>query len=501
MSSAPTLSFSLTAPSLFGPRTGSLTLRRHGNQSIRIDTPGLMVSTSRGIVPHISRDHHKLTPAIRWVHVPFETFLESNPPVPTKQPGPNPLHTFLGYSLAQHIVALSLRDPANGRQMPANGNDYITSYSAHGVKKVTPAQWRSYVRACTPDIVVALPDIPFTGPPYSQKRTTKSIDRSATWLANILSHEEDAPPLNILVHMAGGISAAARHAFTDNLTETLHGKEAESVRPFKCLNDGVAGYIFDLLPIRQAMDASADTDPLNHPAETISLLKASLKSGSSDKLRVVNCVESPHQALRLIRDVGIDVFDSKWAQDAANVGVALDFTFPVQRSRGKRDLGHNLYQQVYSTDFSAFADCFIGGAGAAAAPGAAVCPCAACSPLTPATAILHSTIDEPRPAVVGFQPPFTRAYLHHLLQTHEMSAHSLLAMHNLAVLDAFFAGVRAVLERDGTGAEFTSEVDTFCDEYDESMATFVEARTMWKEVDVARGKGRLGREKANTDGD
>ena len=47
-----------------------------------------------------------------------------------------------------------------------------------------------------------------------------------------------------------------------------------------------------------------------------------------------------------------------------------------------------------------------------------------------------------------WQPPprhFSRAYLHHLLHTHEMSAHTFLAAHNLAVLDAFFAGIRSTL--------------------------------------------------------
>jgi hypothetical protein len=74
--------------------------------------------------------------------------------------------------------------------------------------------------------VVALSDIPFTDPPYSQKRLTKSIDRSGKWLADILRISGDAslPQPNrpsVLVHMAGGVSIAARRAFADSLLDTL----------------------------------------------------------------------------------------------------------------------------------------------------------------------------------------------------------------------------------------------------------------------------------------
>jgi queuine tRNA-ribosyltransferase len=39
--------------------------------------------------------------------------------------------------------------------------------------------WRSYVLTMQPDIAFALSDTPFTAAPHSQKRLTKSIERSA----------------------------------------------------------------------------------------------------------------------------------------------------------------------------------------------------------------------------------------------------------------------------------------------------------------------------------
>ncbi|KAJ7209542.1 tRNA-guanine(15) transglycosylase-like protein [Mycena pura] len=469
------LSFSATSTSCFGARTGSLTLGRP-SATLVLSTPGLIVATSRGVVPHLSRDQYKRTPAIRCLHVPFESFLEQSPPLPTLQPGSHPLHTFIGFDPRKHILALALRDPADSRETPANGTDHVSAATERGIKKVTTEQWRTYVRACTPDIVVALTDIPWTPPPFSQKRLTKSIERSAAWLAHLLA--PGPQPLNVLVHMAGGISAPARRAFANSLMETLHGQEAGNVLPYRCLDDGVAGYIFDLIPLYCAINASTDATS-SDPPEIAGLLKASLVSTSPAKLRVVNSATSPHEILRLIRDVGVDMFDSKWAQEAAHFGVAFDFIFPVQKSGSRRDIGHNLYRAQYAHDFSRFAD------------SAPACLCASCAPVAPPSVIAHSEFDAHSPATSP-PAPYTRAYVHHLLQTHEMSAHALLVMHNLTVLDAFFAGVRGVLQR---GENFEEQVDTFAEEYDEGSAIIEEARMVWKNVEMARGKGRLARER------
>ena len=77
------LNFSLTSPNptRYGPRVGNVILKRSrdtnipddGSDHLQISTPNLLTTTSRGVVPHISRDHYKLTDAIIWVNVPFET--------------------------------------------------------------------------------------------------------------------------------------------------------------------------------------------------------------------------------------------------------------------------------------------------------------------------------------------------------------------------------------------------------------------------------------------
>ena len=65
-----------SAPATFSPRLGTVSLSRppeDNTASIEVPTPGLITSTSRGVVPHLSGDHTALSEAIRWVHVPFES--------------------------------------------------------------------------------------------------------------------------------------------------------------------------------------------------------------------------------------------------------------------------------------------------------------------------------------------------------------------------------------------------------------------------------------------
>lgn len=428
---------------------------------------------------------------------------------------------------------------------------------------MTPTDWKRYAFQMQPDIVFALSDTPFTAPPHSQKRITKSIERSVEWLVNLLQAPEDGDMSpssqrteghaqqrlpNVIVNMAGGCSIPAREAFARSLCETLHGPEREAIKPLNCLNDGLAGYSVDLATLRAAMATSLAShrsathheqqsveDMFNgavapmHMATTevgtrseslqsavsssvVPIIKASLNYLPEQQLRLVTGVRSPHEILRLILDVGLDLFDAGLAIATANVGVALDFVFPLSAIQceqagsesKKQDVGHNLYDPIYSHQFGRLADCLAGaGENISESPSGHVlqiCHCIACSPHLLASQILHSTIDveshreDGRKVMYG--TPHTRAYVHHLLNTHEMSAYTLLVAHNLAVLDSFFAGIREVIGRDSCDvARFAREVERFERRYDESMTVLSAAKRDWNHVELARGKGRLARER------
>jgi len=157
MTSSSSLTFSLSPRSskLFSPRLGTLLFNRTCGDSaatVQLNTPTFITTTSRGVVPHLSRDNARGTNAVRWINVPFESLyvlplfcrqsadcevsLEHAPPVPTLQAGANPLHTFLGFTSGKHILSLSARDPADGREMPANGKGHVAVMTVRGVRKV-----------------------------------------------------------------------------------------------------------------------------------------------------------------------------------------------------------------------------------------------------------------------------------------------------------------------------------------------------------------------------
>ncbi|OBZ66505.1 Pre-mRNA-splicing factor CLF1 [Grifola frondosa] len=471
----------------FGARLGKLSIHRQNeNTTLDVDTPALITATSRGIVPHLSRDHVRATDAIRCINIPFESFLERSPPVPTLVNGAHPLHSFLGYLPSQHVVFMCPRDPSDSRKMPPNSKDYISVHCTRGVRKVTAPSWSSYIQACNPDIAVALSDIPFTPTPYSQKRLTKSIERSTAWLVDLLKLGRSSPlkPLsktpslphtpNLLVHMVGGGEAQARNVFAESLTDALESKELDQLNPLITLDQGVTGYVFDLVSLRSALGAdnipesnllTESTDEKLSSASSGStfddslalspLLQASLAPLPSDKLRVVNSARSPHEMLRLIRDVGIDLFDVSWAQRAADIGIALDFrfpvcrqpdkvdgcTFPARRQSGKRDLGHNLFDSKFAHDHSRLAASFLDGQSAG-------------------QSLLHTAI---HPVLPPSSSPHPRDVF------------------ALSVGDA--------------QSTFAEEVTLFLDTYNEDMVVFHEAKAMWTKVEMARGKGRLAREK------
>lgn len=77
-----------------------------------------------------------------------------------------------------------------------------------------------------------------------------------------------------------------------------------------------------------------------------------------------------------------------------------------------------------------------------------------------------------------------------------MSSHALLAMHNLTVIDAFFAGIRKVLNKPDGNEAFAAETGRFNATYDEELTVLKDARMDWARVDRERGKGRLTRERA-----
>ena len=376
---------------------------------------------------------------------------------------------------------------------------------------------------------MALSDTPYTQAPQSQKRLQKSTERSTAWLAHLLQHPnaESSDVLtgrpSVLVNLVGGSDKRARMAFAESLVEVLHGKEQESISPLRTLDEGVVGYQVEIPPLRSVLKAErtedlsrSAQDAFNESEELFSLMRASLEPLPATKLRISYGATFPHEILGLISDVGVDLFDSHWAQKAADIGIALDFIFPApgsgtsqryfcpppkSRSSSVVDIGHNLFNFDYANDHSRLASSFLDNDSNVGRPSdpevkPPPCACGACSPKPPSTTLLYDQVTQQPDRSIPSLPPYTRSYIHHLLHTHEMSSHTLLAIHNLSVLDAFFSGIREVIDKSKADPDvFTREVQRFSATYADPRELFSEAQRDWARVEYERGKGRLARER------
>ena len=429
--------------------------------------------------------------------------------------------------------------------MPANTNVFIQAQTIRGVKKVSNEEWCQWARILRPDILYALPDVPKTqgganedeavgrvsvipgeGRAVSQKRTGKSLDRTAAWLEGLLAEttpsstdgelKEQRPP--VFVQLMGGRRARGREEFSRMLLEKLDKPDSEKVGGLRTLDEGVAGYVVELVDL--PTKAFRSPPPLNinetenqteedfeeaegddlggnpvhvpvNPSTITSLIRTSLELLPPSKPRIVHTAPSPHSILRLILECGIDLFDTVWATEAADLGVALEFEFPAPAHPSRAvettallPIGRNLFDEQYATDFSVLGPQLHNHNG-----------CASCHPRFSDTPLVHSKADEQQwnKTADNSAPGYTRAYLHHLLHTHEMSSYTLLHLHNLAVVEEFFVAIRTALKR--SRSEFEKEVRRFYDIYDSSMGVLEAARVRWREVEDARGKGRLKRER------
>ncbi|CAE6529169.1 unnamed protein product [Rhizoctonia solani] len=315
---------------------------------------------------------------------------------------------------------------------------------------------------------------------------------------------------------------------------TVVGTTTTTGPPIERLDETLAGYVLEIAPIQAELRAQLgkqngvlaslpttapsarshafatnvlaapdplESDILNYVEDIDSrlpeLVRSSLDHLSPQKPRLALglALASPHVMLGLVEQ-GVDLIDSALAIRCASAGVALDFVLPVvgEHSGEKLDVGHNLYDSRYEQQFVRLSDEFTVATSNNESSDKPICYCATCSPIWETQPIGHSKIDglTPKEEKAHYAPAYTRAYIHHLLHTHEMSAHTLLTFHNLAVVEAMMTGARSAIEN-GT---FEKEVRLFEARYDGGMRVLREAEKAWRGVDRARGKGRLAREKA-----
>jgi queuine tRNA-ribosyltransferase accessory subunit len=308
------------------------------------------------------------------------------PPVITIPPeddsGYSRLRRFTGLSNSSLLI-LGLRRAVPVHSPQPNSNDSINICTSVGFRQEGVADYIESAESLRPDIFIGPADIVYSSTNSSLKRREKMAERTATWTENLLASVELWPSEDTT---PAGPKPAIFAPILPIAAEEQRLYLAELASTHAAHISGLALYDPNLIP--------------SLPPALSSLPRLSLDTPST-----------PHALLNHI-SLGIDISLLPFVTSSSASGVALTFTFPAPSSSApqsspassKLPLGLSLWP---SADHAA-----------SMIPLSASCACYACT--------THSC-----------------AYISHLLHANEMLSWTLLQVHNHAVMDAFFAGVRA----------------------------------------------------------
>ncbi|GAQ82287.1 Queuine/other tRNA-ribosyltransferase [Klebsormidium nitens] len=382
------LSFAIDANS-GGARTGVLSFPSRG---LTLPTPALLVYTRKGLPLNLMpdlldelKDDGVTTLQLNTMH-----FIEGPSADTVRKAGG--AHNFLG---VQDYILLALgRDAMNFEGGGPASATYASFDTPSGRRQVTPEAYADIIDALRPDIFVPLADdIPSTS---GRKRVKQSVDRSLSWLDECIERNKQGIP--IFGSVQGG----------SNLYERPRSAEETAVRD-------VAGFHLGGFGLGESFD------------ERPTLLAAAIDKLPPSKPRHVSGLSVPEEILQGVA-AGVDLFDSAYPLSLTLAGLAM--TFPVSHES----------PEVGSADG-------IGSSGATEGEGPALG--ADCSKLNLLSLALR---EDPRPLLPGCQcytcRNHTRAYLHHLLNAHEMLAQVLLEIHNTHHYTRFFRAIRQSIIED-----------------------------------------------------
>lgn len=203
------------------------------------------------------------------------------------------------------------------------------------------------------------------------------------------------------------------HAFTHDALERLYGDTVGEEERSK------AAYFAPVLPLENAQQSlyldDLESEFRRHLSGLALYESASLtfipESLFSLPRLLLSAPSSPHDVLRAI-SLGADLLTVPFVEASSDAGIALDFVFPAPSVSQDLSKPRPLGLDLWSSDHSANTGPLREG-----------CGCYTCQ-------------------------QHHRAYIHHLLSAKEMTAWTLLQIHNHHIIDSFFTGVRESIQRD-----------------------------------------------------
>ncbi|KAF9998860.1 Queuine tRNA-ribosyltransferase subunit qtrtd1 [Entomortierella chlamydospora] len=452
-----------------------------------IETPGCFMFSIKGSVPHLTPDNMRLQD-FGGVNVSLEQLLQMDQPASFASKWPSKSFTLADYLYLKDLILLcdmrdysslsssltpktSQQDPHTQRISP-NTDRHVNLSTLRGARPLTLDDYLSVVRQFRPDIMVALADNIVESSSRNnesktevdvkkekndgsrgkadEKRIRKSIDRTLKWLDQILLErqgrdgriedrrieeekkrkkekekirqarkqehgqqeqqgEEEVPveipeietepweDVALFAHVQGG-------QFEE---ERIRSAEETSKR------EGVNGFIIDL-----GVYSNGD----NSKEERLAHLKTSVDHLPAQKPRMVYGIQTPEDVLKVVA-LGVDLFDTSYPFILTEEGKASMYSFGPNSTSDETN-NNNRWINLWDDEHG---DKFV--------PILESCECYSCK-----------------------GGKHTRAYINHLLKTHEMLATVLLMSHNLYQYSKFFSAVREAIKT-GTLDQYTQDFE------------------------------------------
>ncbi|CAN7988778.1 unnamed protein product [Ixodes hexagonus] len=355
-------------------RLGNISGLRMNSGEQSLDTPTCLLYTQAGSVPHLTCGMlHKIgdaenLPALFPLPL-IASFAES-----VAQFGKG-LANFV--ALPSHPSFVRIQDPMTTTPTGFNDRAGVSVWNQGGRIHLNPVSFTRMMEAFQPTCYQALCDSD-TPKDTSRKRLQHAVDRSISLLDQCLNLKGDSSCLQnsaILGSIQGGYSKDFREASAKETAKR-----------------DVDGFVIEGLHINGPQTKSLKFE------EVAQVLDQVIALLPEDKPRFLHGVLRPEFILRAVLR-GIDVFDASFAHAATEAGCALVFSYSSKKDLMLMVEG-DLLDQELQMDMK---DCrhqedFV--------PLLGNCACYACA-------------------------NFTRAYVHHLLNTGEMLGQVLLSLHNI----------------------------------------------------------------------
>ena len=393
--------------------------------------------TRRGEPAHLTPDNVDLLPReARTFHVSLAHFMDHlGPDHVGNMPGGGRRY----FGCRPTCMLVTARDPLtfdqDAKQSNTDAHTFVASPT--GTTKITTDDYARWIEAIQPDAFVALADeSPSWRDGVALKKTKQASARTEKWLARLLEKTKELPTRpSVFASLQGGADVQERRACAEGIVER-HGTQ-------------LAGFAIGSM--------GAGETPGEHRQ---SLLRASIEPTPWDKPRYVAGLGAPLDVLDALES-GVDLVEASFCHQCTTQGYAL--TFPVKpppktngaggsKKRKRRDGkdGDERHERVAEDEERVAEDGEEEDAERRLLTGGDAFK-------SNMWALAYRA--DKRPLLPGCEcytcERYMRAYVHHLLQCHEMTAAVLLDIHNYFHFNKFMEAAREAIGA-GTFAEFAA---------------------------------------------